>query len=190
MALFDIIVLLLIGGLGVRGLMRGFVKEVLSLCAVVAGIVAVYLLHAPITNWVTPFLGSEYAAALLAFVLVFGSVSLSMKLVASTISSQMRKVDMGLVDRVLGFGFGAVKGALIATVCFVGFTIVYDALFGELSPRPDWLRHTRSYPLINAGGEAMSNWVAQKSRDGGLMGILDEKAGSDGETAANKQEKP
>ncbi len=54
MAVLDIVVLLLVGGFGVRGLMKGFVKEVLSLCAVVAGIIAVRFLHAPVTGWSRP----------------------------------------------------------------------------------------------------------------------------------------
>ncbi len=73
-----------------------------------------------------------------------------------------------------------IKGMLIATVCFVGFTFVYDAMFGELSPRPDWLRLTRSYPLLNAAGEAMSSWVAQSARDGGLASFGEEKVKPDG----------
>ncbi len=90
-----------------------------------------------------------------------------------------------MVDRVLGLGFGAIKGILVATVCFVGFTFVYDALYGELTPRPDWLRLTRSYPLLNASGEAMSSWVAQTSREGGLVGVGEEKTEADG-AAGNK----
>ncbi len=74
MAVLDIVVLLLVGGFGVRGLMKGFVKEVLSLCAVVAGIIAVRFLHAPVTGWFAPYLGSEYVAALLVFVAIFGFV--------------------------------------------------------------------------------------------------------------------
>ncbi len=188
MAVLDIVVLLLVGGFGVRGLMQGFVKEVLSLCAVVAGIVAVRFLHAPITGWVAPYLGSEYVAALLVFVAIFGLIYVAVKLIASTISSQMRNVGLGMVDRVLGLGFGAIKGILVATVCFVGFTFIYDALYGELTPRPDWLRLTRSYPLLNASGEAMSSWVAQTSREGGLTGLVDDKTGANG--AADNQAEP
>ena len=180
MALLDMVVLLVVGGFGVRGLMKGFVKEVLSLCAVAAGILAVRLLHAPVTNWVAPHLGSEYVAALLAFVLIFGFVYVAVRIFASTISSQIRNVGLGFFDRVLGLGFGALKGILVVTVCYVGFTFVYNALFGELSPRPDWLRLTRSYPLLQVAGDAMSSWVAQSSREGGLTGFGEEKAAPDG----------
>lgn len=180
MALLDIVVFLLIGGFGVRGLMSGFVREVLSLCAVVAGIVAIRIFHGSVTAFMAPHIGSEYAAALLAFVFIFGVIYISAKLIASTASTQIRNVGLGSVDRILGFGFGAVKGLLIATVGFVLFTMVYEALYGQLSQRPDWMRSTRTYPLLNASGEAMSSWVAQNSRDGGLIGVGEEKVKPDG----------
>ena len=100
MALLDMIVLLVVGGFGIRGLMKGFVQEILSLCAVVAGIIAVRLLHAPIATFVTPWIGSEYVAALLAFALIFGVIYLSVRLLASTISSQIRNAGLGFFDRV------------------------------------------------------------------------------------------
>lgn len=189
MAVLDIVVFLLIGGFGVRGFLSGFVKEVLSLCAIVAAIVAVRVFHAQVTAFMTSYVGSEYAAALLAFVFIFGVIYISAKLIASTASSQVRNVGLGTVDRVLGFGFGAVKGMLIATVGFVLFTMSYDALYGELSPRPDWMRHTRSYPLLNAGGEAMSSWIAKTSRSGGLISLGEEKVEPDGTAYAIAREK-
>jgi len=181
MAVFDIVILLFVGFFAVRGVTKGFIKEVLSLCAVVAGIVAVRLLHGRVTDWVAPHLGSEYVAALLAFVLIFGSVYLAGKMLASTASSQVRNAGLGMFDRVLGFGFGVVKGILIATVCYVGFTFVYNALYGDLAPRPDWLRLTRSYPLLNAAGDSMSSWVSQTGKDGGLTNFGEEKVKPDGE---------
>lgn len=181
MAVLDIVVLLLVGTFGVRGVLRGFVKEVLSLGAVAAGVIAIFFFHGRITDFVSPWMGgNQYIAALLTFVFIFGTVYVAVRLLASTASSQIRNAGLGFVDRALGLGFGAIKGMLIATVCFVTFTMVYDALFGELSQRPDWMRLTRSYPLLNAAGEAMSSWVAQSARDGGLTG-LGEKPKADGE---------
>jgi membrane protein required for colicin V production len=137
---------------------------------VVAGILGVRVFHAPVTAFVTPWLGTEYAAAMLAFIFVFGVIYISIKLLASTIAAQVHAGSLGTVDRMLGLGFGVVKGMLIAALAYVGFTIVYDALYGELSPRPDWMRFTRSYPLLHASGDAVSGWVAQSSREGGLLG--------------------
>jgi membrane protein required for colicin V production len=186
MAMLDIAVFLLLGGFGIRGLIAGFVKESLSLVAVVAGIAAVRIFHAPVTAFLTPNLGTEYGAAMLAFIVVFGAVFIAIKLFASSIASQIHSSSLGTVDRLLGLGFGMVKGMLVAALAYVAFTIVYDALYGELAPRPDWMRLTRSYPLLNASGEAVSSWVARSSREGGLIG--NESGPSDKEAQSGTDE--
>lgn len=182
MALLDIAVFLLIGGFGIRGLISGFVTESLSLAAVIGGVIAVRFLHAPATAFLTPHMGSEYAAALLAFVAVFAMVFIGGKMLAGMIGRQTKQSTLGMVDRMLGLGFGAVKGLLIATLGFVLFTIVHDSLYGELSPRPDFMRLSRSYPLLNASGQAMSAWIAENSRSGGLLGAM----GVEGDDMANE----
>jgi len=98
------------------------------------------------------------------------------KMLANMIGRRTRSSLLGPADRLLGAGFGAVKGLLVATVCFVLFTICYDALYGVETSRPDWLRLSRAYPLLSASGSAMSEWVAENSRNGGLIGgiMMDE----------------
>jgi membrane protein required for colicin V production len=170
MTALDIAVLLLIGGLAIRGFIAGFVTESLALGALIAGIVAVRLFHAPVTSMLTGLIGTEYGAALLAFALVFGIVYGLGKWAARSIGGKTKSSMLGMVDRLLGLGFGAVKGLLVATICYVVFTIGYDALYGVETNRPDWMRHSRSYPLLSASGSAMSQWIAENSRQGGLLG--------------------
>jgi membrane protein required for colicin V production len=170
MALLDIVVFLLIGGFGIRGFLSGFVTESLSLCAVLGGILAVRFLHTPVTAFLAAYVSSEYVAALLSFVLLFATVFIAGKMLAGSIGKHTKSSALGPFDRVLGLGFGAVKGLLIATVGFVLFSIVYDALYGDLAARPGWVRTSRSYPLLNASGQAMSKWLAENSQSGGLLG--------------------
>jgi len=184
MTALDIAVLLLIGGLAIRGFLAGFVTESLGLGALIGGIVAVRLFHAPVTALLTGWIGSEYGAALLAFVLVFGLVFGLGKMLARAIGSKTKSSVLGMVDRLLGLGFGAIKGLLVATICYVLFSIGYDALYGVESHRPDWMRLSRSYPLLSASGSAMSQWIAENSRQGGLLGSVmpDEKEGASDST--------
>lgn len=170
MTTLDIALLLLIGLLAVRGFISGFVTEAMRLAALIAGIVAVRLFHAPVTAMLAAFVGSEYAAALLAFALTFGIVYGLGKALAHYVGGKSKTSVLGMVDRLLGLGFGAVKALLVATIAFVLFTICYDALYGADTPRPDWLRLSRSEPLLSASGTAMSQWVAENSRHGGLLG--------------------
>ena len=186
MTALDIAVLLLIGGLAIRGFIAGFVTESLGLMALVAGILAVRLFHAPVTNMLSAFIGSEYGAALIAFVLTFGIVFFVGKMLAGYVGGKTKSSVLGMVDRLLGAGFGAVKGLLVATIAYVLFTIGYDALYGVDTNRPDWMRLSRSYPLLSASGSAMSEWIAENSRQGGLLGSS-EPTPSDDEEAGDAE---
>lgn len=158
----DILVLLAIGGCAILGLLRGFVQETLSLIAWVLGIFAIRLFHASVADLLTAFVGSDSAAAILAFVLVFGVTFGLGKLLAHAIGKRTRQSILGPVDRVLGGGFGAIKGLIGATLAFLAFSLVYDTFYGSGARRPDWLSDARTYPLLNASGEAISEWVAER----------------------------
>ncbi|WP_150294652.1 CvpA family protein [Sphingobium estronivorans] len=158
----DILVLLLIGGCSIFGLLRGFVQETLSLIAWVLGIFAIRLFHASATERLDSFVGTTSGAAVLAFILVFGVTFGAGKLLAHAIGRRTRQSVLGPVDRVLGAGFGAVKGLIGATLIFLAFSLVYDTVYGGGSRRPDWLSDARTYPLLNASGQAISEFVAER----------------------------
>lgn len=186
MTAMDIIVLLLMGGNGVIGFRRGFVCEALSLVGLVVAIAAVRLFHAPFADMITGLIGTEGGAVVLSFALVFGVTWFLGRMVARWIGGGVRGSLLGPVDRVLGFGFGALKGLLIATVAFVGFAMLYDMVYGEEAPRPGWMRHSRTYPLLNASGRAMSQWLAERRSHGGMMGMIEGDASDNAAKGADE----
>jgi membrane protein required for colicin V production len=158
----DIIVLLLIGGGAVMGVMRGFVMEVLSLFAWAAAIFALKLVHGPVASLLVHVVKSPSGAAVLSFVLVFGVVFFGGKMVAASLGQRTKKSVLGSVDRLLGLGFGALKGLLIATVLFLGVNLVYETIYGGTAARPAFVRNSRTYPLLNASGRAVVDWVQRR----------------------------
>ena len=74
--------------------------------------------------------------------------------------------------------FGALKGLLVATVAFVAFAIAYDTIYGAEARRPGWMRHSRTFPLLNASGHAMSQWLAERRKTGGLMAVVGDDEGA------------
>lgn len=155
----DIIVLLLVGWNLVRGGMRGFVGEVLTLGAWVAGVVALKFLHTPVTDLFEAPVGTRSGAAILAFALVFGLVFAAGKLVAVRLGGAARRSVVGPVDRVLGAGFGALKGLILATLLYLAANLVYDTVNGRAAPRPAWMAESRTYPLLYASGRAIVDFV-------------------------------
>jgi membrane protein required for colicin V production len=158
----DILVLLAIGGCAILGLMRGFVLETLSLMAWVLAIFCIRLFHASVTDLLTPFVGTPSGAGILALILVFGLTFGAGKMIAHAIGRRTRQSILGPVDRVLGGGFGAVKGLIGATILFLAFSLVYDTFYGSGARRPDWLSDARTYPLLNASGQAISEFLAEQ----------------------------
>ena len=165
MTALDIVVLFLVVGGLVLGWLKGFVGEVLSLAAWIVAIVFLRLLHTPVTNALTRPVGTHAGAAMLAFVLVFGIVFLIGKLVARQVGGGVRRSMIGPVDRVLGAGFGALKGLVIATLLYLAANLVYDTIYGRTAARPDWLANSRTYPLLYASGRAVLNFVAWRRGD-------------------------
>ena len=165
MTAFDIIVLVLLGGGAVLGFLRGFVQEVISLIAWVAIIFAVRFLHAPLTGYLIEPIGTEAGAATLAFVVLVIVVYAGGKGIARVMGKRMRKSTLGPVDRVLGFGFGAVKGLILAALMFLLLIFLFETFMGVGATRPDWLTRSRTYPLMNATGAALSEYVPRPTRD-------------------------
>ena len=162
----DIVVLLLVGSGLVFGFMRGFVHEVLTLLAWVAAIIALKFFHAPVTELTSGLVGTYGGAAILAFALVFLIVFVSVKLVAKRMGGATRNSLIGPVDRLLGAGFGAVKGLIGATLLYLGASLVYDTIFGRTAERPEWMLNSRTYPLLNASGRAIVDFVeARRNQD-------------------------
>lgn len=166
----DIIVLIAIFGSAVFGMLRGFVTEVISLFSWVAAILALKLLHAPATKMLTGIVGSTSGASVLAFALLFLIVYAGGKLIAGSIGRRTRTSVLGPIDRVLGFGFGALKGLIIVTLGYLLINLGYDTLYGTTAERPGWMRTSRTHPLLNATGRSIVDWVGNRRRAGGLVG--------------------
>lgn len=162
MTALDIITIVLIGAGAVFGTMRGFVHEALSLFAWVLAIAAVKFLHLPLMALLAKPVGTGSGAAVLAFVLLFGVTFVIGKMLAHAIGARTRQSVLGPFDRVLGFGFGFVKGLIGASLLFLLATLVIDTIEGGPANRPDWMRQSRSYALLNATSRAMVDYVNRR----------------------------
>ena len=151
---FDILVLLIVGVAAVGGFMRGFVQEVLSLAAWILAIFAIRYLHTDLTEVLANYIGTPTTAALLAFALLLLIPYAAMKLIAGRLGKATRNSIIGPFDRVLGFGFGAVKGVIMVVVAFSLLVLGYDTVWGQ-DGRPAWIKDARSYSFVNAGSDAM-----------------------------------
>jgi membrane protein required for colicin V production len=161
MTALDVFVfLLLIGGAAV-GFVRGFVHEVISLFAWVVAIAMLKLFHTQLWTGIdSSFKVSSAAGAVLAFAILFVPSFLIVKLLARQLGGKTRRHGLlGPFDRVLGGGFGALKGLLGATLFFLLANLATDMVYGPEADRPEWMTKSRTYPLLNASGRGIVDWV-------------------------------
>ena len=160
---FDIIVLLIVLVAAVGGFMRGFVQEVLSLASWVLAVAAIRFLHTDLTGALYGFIGTPSGAAVLAFALLLLIPYAGMKLIAGRLGKATRNSILGPFDRVLGFGFGAVKGVIIVIMAFSLLVLGYDSIWGPTG-RPVWMTTARTYPFVNASADAMVHLIDERQR--------------------------
>jgi membrane protein required for colicin V production len=141
------------------GAIRGFVLEVFLLAAWVAGIVAVKSMHGAATAMLVSPVGSRGGASVLAVVLVFGLTFMTIRLIGNRLGRSTRNSVLGPFDRVLGLGFGMVKGLIAATIAFLLMSQVYDVLYGRDALRPGWMTASRTYDLLRASSAALVSAV-------------------------------
>lgn len=161
---FDIAVLTLVGLGAITGFMRGFVQEVLALAAWVLALVAIKNLHTPLAEALIPQVGTESGAAVLAFAILLLIPYAIVRLLANQLGEASRASVLGPIDRVLGFGFGAVKGVVIVVLAFSVLVLGYDTVWGAAG-RPDWIKQARAYPFVNAGSKYLVSIIAERHKE-------------------------
>src|SRR4051812_7127263 len=161
MTALDIFVFLLLIGGGAVGVVRGFVHEVISLLAWIVGVAMLKLFHSQLWGGLeNSFHTSAAAGAVLAFAILFVPSFLIVKLLARRLGGENpRHAMLGPFDRVLGGGFGGLKGLLGATLFFLLANLATDMVYGPEANRPQWMTTSRTYPLLNASGRAIVDWV-------------------------------
>ena len=169
MTALDIFVfmLLIIGGAAI-GFVRGLVHEVISLLGWVAAIAMLKLFHGQLANGLDGSFGSHPGRRRGARLrLLFVPTFVLVKLLARSIGGRTRRSPLlGPFDRTLGGGFGALKGLLGATLFFLLANLATDMVYGPQADRPEWMTQSRTFPLLNASGRAIVDWVEAR-RTGG-----------------------
>lgn len=149
MALLDLIVAIIVIVAAIGGFMRGLVQEVLSLASWILAAIALHVLHPVLTESLRSFYRAEPAVSLLAFALLLLIPYAAMKVIIGTAAGPSDGAVLGPIDRVLGFGFGGVKGVLIAVFAFALLVTGFDERWGYRG-RPEWITGARTYAAADA----------------------------------------
>lgn len=121
---FDFVVLAILAVSGVLGLVRGLLKEVLSLVAYLLAFVAAIWWGPTVYAWLEPYIDTTLLRMGVSYAAVFIIALLGAGLVNMTLAGLIRRAGLSPADHGLGGMFGLVRGLLIvlALVAAAGYT--------------------------------------------------------------------
>ena len=134
LAIIDVIFIVLIFILVIRGGLRGFITELMSMAAVALGLLAAVLFYKPGAAFVrTKILADmQLVPELIAFVALVIIVFLGIKLLERIIQDIISRVHLlGGINHALGLAFGLLEGLLLVSLLL--FVINIQPLFDPAS---------------------------------------------------------
>lgn len=118
-----VLIVVVLGFLTYRAYINGFVREMVSLAAVILAIPIAGVLYDDMVPNVSPILDSDRLAALISFLAILGGVIIGGQVVAHLLKRFVRLLNLGAADSLAGAAFGFIKGVLICQVVLVAFVL-------------------------------------------------------------------
>lgn len=110
----DILILAFILFLAVRGVIRGFVIEVIGLLGIVLAFLFSFMIYTPMLTLTTAAGLSGDAASVTAYVLGFIIIYVIIIILGHLLHKTISVIHLGWLNRLIGFLFGGLKGTVIA----------------------------------------------------------------------------
>ncbi len=159
---FTVVDLAVIGIIALSALLalaRGAVREVLGLASWIGSIAVAFVAFERVRPLVTPHIQEPLIADAATLAVVFIVPFIAFKILASVIAGAVSASPLGPFDRLLGFGFGVLRGMLIVCAAY----LVVSA-FVPPARQPVWLRDARTLPQVQKGAALLAQALPQGMR--------------------------
>jgi membrane protein required for colicin V production len=152
MTIFDYVLLFVLTCSTLIGIMRGLVKELLSLVGWIVALVVANAYGSALALLLPDFIPGQATRLIVAFVALFIGVRLLIMLLAMALDSIIAATGLTLADRGLGAVFGLLRGAVIALVAVTlcGMTAL---------PQQDFWRHAQLSPYAEFAAHAVKPFL-------------------------------
>jgi membrane protein required for colicin V production len=149
---FDFVVLAILGVSFLLGLVRGLLKEVLSLLAYALAFIAAIWWGPTVYGWLARLIETPMLRMGIAYAAVFIIVLLGVGLVNMTLAALIRKTGLSPADHGLGGLFGLTRGLLIILilVSLAGYTPM---------PQEPWWRDAMFSQTAVAAVKHLKTWL-------------------------------
>jgi len=143
-----LIVVMLVSGL--LAMVRGFMREILSIAAWAAAAATTLYFYSKLLPFAKQYFNNDYVAAGATIGGLFLGTLIVVSVLTVRVSDMILDSRIGALDRTLGFLFGLARGLIIVVVAFVFF----DWLVPQKS-QPEAVRNAKSRVVLQGTG----NWL-------------------------------
>ena len=181
LTLLDIGLLVVMLISGILAMVRGFMREILSIAAwLIAAGVTLYG-YARVEAYIREYVTNDLLAKGIAIGGLFLLTLLIVSLFTVKISDLILDSRVGALDRSLGFLFGLARGLIIMVVAFLFFSWLVPP-----KSQPDWVQNARSRVVLDATGQ----WLLSVLPDDPETAILKRLRNREGDEPATDPVKP
>lgn len=154
--LLDIVLIVVMLVSGLLAMVRGFMREVLSIIAWVLAAVATLYSYAKLLPYAKQYFNNDVFAAIAVIGGVFLVTLLVVSILTVRISDMVLDSRVGALDRTLGFLFGLARGLVIVVVAFLFFTwLVPDR------SQPEWVKSAKSRVVLTGTGQWLMSMLPE-----------------------------
>ena len=161
----------------VLAMIRGFVREVLSIASWVAAAASAFLFYGQVLPYAKQYIANEQIALGASVATVFLLTLIVVSYITMRISDFVLDSRIGALDRSLGFVFGAARGLLLVVVAMLFFN-----WFVPEPKQPQWIITAKSKPMLNTIGEQLIAALPEDPESEILNKLRNRGASKDGAT--------
>ncbi|MET3589452.1 membrane protein required for colicin V production [Bartonella silvatica] len=129
-------------------MIRGFSREVLSLISWAIAAVATLFLFKPVLPFFEHYLSNKMIALITTLVTIFVIILIITSIITMKISDFIIDSRIGIIDRMVGFIFGALRGLLIVVIGI----LLLNALI-KPEHQAYWLKNAVTRPFLDSLGQ-------------------------------------
>jgi membrane protein required for colicin V production len=144
----DYAIVAVIGLSVITGFFRGFIKELIALCVWILAIWLAISYSSVIDPWLKPHIQDKTVRTAVAFIAILLATIIVGGLFNAILSFILRRSGLSGTDRLLGMGFGLVRGVFIVALLMVVVKMTsltnkeytnQSHLYAKFDPLVDWL---------------------------------------------------
>lgn len=160
----DVVLLLVFVGSIVTSFSTGLTREVVGIISLIAALMLAIWFYGPAGAVLLPYVSQPGIAHFCGFLMVFFGVLLLGALAGRLMGRFIKAVGLSFVDRVLGAGFGVVRGLLIS----VALILALMAFTPGKAP-PSAVVHSRVAPYVIDASRVFAAMAPYELKDGFRM---------------------